>query len=692
MFVQLVFALAAGLAFWAHKEGAGGVAAPGEGASPKAAKQTAPPPAGDRPRFYEDAHKRRRAEMDWVAESPSPEEKLSDQFFARSSALLASSTICAWVYPPLLLWHIPALFYVSLPRYRDAREDIIDKKEITINVVGAVSSVGSLAYAVVYPSMVVVFAASGWLYAMTSQLVMRTQDRTRRNLANLFGEQPRQVWVVHEGVEIEAPFESVVVGDILVVDAGQMIPIDGIIQSGMASIDEHMLTGESRPAEKSAGDRVFAATLVMAGRIYVRIEKTGRETAAAQIGEILKDTSSFTASARLRGQSVADRYARPTMGLGALALPLSGPEGALAVLGSGIGNSMRLLGPISVLSFLQLTARRGILIKDGRALEQISKIDTLVFDKTGTLTLKQPAVGEIHPLGGHTGDSVLAYAAAAEFRQTHPIAKAILQAAQARGLEPPPISEAAYDIGYGIKVAIAGQAIRVGSDRFMAQEGIAVPPPVEAVADQARAQGHTLVYVAIDGALGGVIEMRPTVRPEARRVIDRLRRAGLDIHILSGDHEKPTRVLAEQLGVEHYFAETLPEQKAGHIARLQAEGRFVCFVGDGINDSIALKKAQVSVSLSGASTIATDTAQIILMDQTLNQLDELFDLAEAFEANMDRDLLSSAIPGGVIIVGAFSGVIGLTSSIALYWVGAMAGLANALFPLFSAQEEVERRG
>jgi Cu2+-exporting ATPase len=330
---------------------------------------------------------------------------------------------------------------------------------------------------------------------------------------------------------------------------------------------------------------------------------------------------------------------------------------------------------------LQLTARRGILIKDGRALEHICKIDTVVFDKTGTLTLKQPTVGAIHAALGHSEDALLAYAAAAEFRQTHPIAKAVLHAARERGLEPPPVSEAAYEIGYGIKVSIGGQTVRVGSDRFMALEGIAVPPRFEAIAEAAHAQGYTLVYVAVGEALGGAIEMRPSVRPEARRVIDRLRRAGLDIHILSGDHEKPTRVLAGQLGVAHYFAETLPEQKAAHIARLQEQGKFVCFVGDGINDSIALRKAQVSMSLCGASTLATDTARIILMGQNLEQLDELFTLAEAFEANMDRGLLSSAVPGCIIIVGAMAGLIGLTSSIALYWAGAMAGLANALSPL-----------
>jgi Cu2+-exporting ATPase len=459
----------------------------------------------------------------------------------------------------------------------------------------------------------------------------------------------------------------------------------------MASIDEHMLTGESRPAEKSVGEAVFASTLVLAGRIFVRIEKTGHATVAAQIGDLLKDTSGIAMSGQLRGQALSDLYAPPTLGLGLLALPVAGIEAALAVLVSGIAGNMRLLGPISVLSFLQKSARRGILIKDGRALEQFSQIDTVVFDKTGTLTMKQPALGEIHPAGVYSEDILLAYAAAAEHRQTHPIAIAIREAAQARGLELPAISEAAYEIGYGIKVNVDGRLIRVGSDRFMAQEAIFIPPHILDLADAAHSQGHTLIYVGIDGLLGGMIEMCPSVRPEARRVINYLRKAGMDVVVLSGDHEKPTRVLAEQLGITHYFAETLPEQKAEHIARMQGEGRFVCFVGDGINDSIALKKAQVSISLSGASAIATDTAQIILMDKTLNRLDELFELASAFESSIHRDLLTSALPGAVIVGGAFAGSVNLATAFALLWLGSIAGLANALSPALASGADTSRK-
>ena len=348
---------------------------------------------------------------------------------------------------------------------------------------------------------------------------------------------------------------------------------------------------------------------------------------------------------------------------------------------------MRILGPLSVLSFLQKAARQGILIKDGRALEQVSQVDTVVFDKTGTLTLEQPHVGMIHARDGYSADLVLLLAAAAERRQTHPIAKAIQAEAEQRRLEVPAVSEAAYDIGYGIRVIVDRRLVRVGSDRFMAMEAVHVPASFAAVARAAHAHGHSLVYVAVDDQLAGCIELRPTVRPEVQRTVDYLRQRGLEMYIMSGDHTGPTRSLAEQLGIQRYLAEVLPEHKAGHIARLQAEGRRVGFVGDGINDAIALKQANVSVSLRGASSIATDTAQIILMDQTLSQLAGLFEISQRFETDMKRNFESTLVPGVLIIGGALLGVVGYAGAVGLFFSGLLVGLVNATRPLFDREPE-----
>ena len=400
-------------------------------------------------------------------------------------------------------------------------------------------------------------------------------------------------------------------------------------------------------------------------------------------------TADFTSLIELRGVEISDRMAPATALLSTLTLLLLGPVQALTILLSGIGYNMRLLGPVSLLNYLQLTSLNGILIKDGRALEQIRNVDTVVFDKTGTLTLEQPHVGAIYACNGYDEMTLLTYAAAAEHRQTHRIACAIIQAATEQGLTLPTVSDASYQVGYGIQVVLDGKLVRVGSNRFMAMEAIAIPIEIDTLAQSAHSEGHSLVYVAVDEQLAGVIELHPTVRPEAKRIVNALHQRGIETYIISGDNEGPTRALAKQLGIDNYFAETLPENKAQLIRQLQQEGRFVCFVGDGINDSIALKTAQVSISLRGATTIATDTAQIILIDETLNQLERLFILADEFEANMQINLITTIVPAVVIIGGVFLGVVGYASGLVLFWAGGISGMLNAMRPLLQAQTKMQ---
>jgi len=264
-----------------------------------------------------------------------------------------------------------------------------------------------------------------------------------------------------------------------------------------------------------------------------------------------------------------------------------------------------------------MASEQSILIKDGRALELLSQVDTVVFDKTGTLTQEQPHVGKIYTLQDYQENDLLKYAAAAEYKQKHPVAKAIIQAAHERELNLPEIDEAKYEIGYGIKVTISNQLIRVGSVRFMEMEEIAIPKKIRKILSSCHEFGYSLVMVAIDNQLAGAIELHATIRPEAKSIIKGLRQRNMSLYIISGDNEKPTQRLAEELGIDNYFADTLPENKATLIQQLIDAGKVVCFVGDGINDSIALKKAHVSISLKGASTVATDTAQIVLMDASL---------------------------------------------------------------------------
>jgi Cu2+-exporting ATPase len=416
------------------------------------------------------------------------------------------------------------------------------------------------------------------------------------------------------------------------------------------------------------------------------VTTAGNATLAAQIGEVLNQTQSYKDTLITRGRQVADRFVPVVFGLTAVTFPLLGAKSALAVTWSALGETMAGSGPLSLLSYLQILSQHSILVKDGRVFESLRQVDTIVFDKTGTLTLEQPTVGQIHALSGFTAETVLRYAAAAEYRQPHPVARAILAKAQDAGLELPEIDEASYDVGYGITVEVDGFSVRVGSARFLQREGIEFPAAVEAIQQEAEAESHSLIYVGLGSQLAGILEMQPTLRPEVPQVVQFLQQRGIQLYIISGDHEAPTRKMAERLGIEHYFAETLPENKAARVQELRDAGRFVCFIGDGINDAIALKAAQVSISLKGASTAATDTAQIIFMDSTLKRLPHLFQLADEFEGTMRRNLALSIVPGSITIGGVYLLHFGVAASMGIFYVGAVAALGNTLWPLVKHQQ------
>ncbi len=531
-----------------------------------------------------------------------------------------------------------------------------------------------------------------WCLALGRTLVKRTEDRSKRMLLNVFGKQPRFVWVVQDGVEVQVPMSDLAQGDVIVVNTGDVMPVDGVIAEGFGMLDQHALTGESTPAEKGPGDRVFASTVVVAGKLFVAVENSGSETASAKIGQILADTAGYKLARQHAGERLADTAAAPMIALGALGYATLGPAGGVAIVNCDLGTGIRMAAPLAMLSSLSLCASKGILIKDGRALDLMNEIDTVLFDKTGTLTRERPEVGEIHACDAWSPEAILRFAAAAEQKFHHPIALAILHAAAERGLDLPPIGESELKVGFGITVGIDGHTVRVGSRRFIEMEGMAVPADVVAALERAHAIGNTMVLVAVDDALGGAIELQAAVRPEVTEIVAGLRARGIKhLAIISGDHEAPTRRLAEQLGMDRYFAQVLPADKADYVARLQAEGKKVCFVGDGINDSIALKKANVSISLRGASTIATDTAQIVFLDEGLAHLCELRDIAANLHRNVRRSWHMIVAPNVICVAGVFAAGFGIWASVVFNNITAMAAVANGLWPMRQVAENEARR-
>jgi len=619
----------------------------------------------------------------------SPQQKLTDRNLAVSTASLGLAIIGKLSYFPIALLSLPGILYITQFAIMQAFQGLFKEKKLTVDFLSATMKVLLLI------NGYLVFASfSVFMFSLNRKLLNKVSDNSKKNIIDVFKQQPSTVWVVYNKIEREITFEELKTGDTVMVSAGSTIPVDGEIIEGSASVDQHILTGEFQPVEKSTGDEVFALTLVLSGKIYIHARETGQETTAAQIAKILNNTISTKTDVQLWSREISDKSVLPTFAISAVSLPFIGPVGALGVLNSHFKYRASIASAIGVMNYLDMASHNGILVKDGHTFELLEKVDTVVFDKTGTLTEEQPSVEEVYAFGDYTKQEVLRYAAAAESKQTHPLAKAILQQAADEELELPEITEAAYKLGYGLTVSIEGHIVRVGSMRFLEEEDINIPNEIRETQVHCQNKGLPMIAVAIDDIAIGAIEMAATIRPGTKELVHELvHECGIkSTYIISGDHEAPTRQLADELGINHYFAEVLPEQKAELIKQLQAEGKSVCYVGDGINDSIALQEADVSVSIRGASTVATDAAQIVLMGKTLNQLPFLFNMGQQFNSHMKKVVTTVVTPCVVSVAGSILFFnFGLIQSFIFPQIGLLAGIAVAMRPVIKHSKNKSKK-
>jgi Cu2+-exporting ATPase len=621
-----------------------------------------------------------------IASSLKDKSKMSiiDRDLRISTVSLMLAITGTLIYKPLLILSAPGLLWISIVNYRDAVVAYKKGRKISIYTLSTLFSAGALITGSYFAGNLGAFSVR-----LSKKMLSSTEDDSTQQLINVFGHQPHFAWLLKDNVELNVPVDSLVVGDIVVVNAGETIPIDGTVVSGSASIDECALTGESQPSLKDTNHEVLASTMVLSGKLNVKVTKAGEDTLASQIGEILNKTKDYKNDVLSWGEGVADRSAYISICLSILFLPVFGLTSALTVLNASFGIYMMALGPLSMLNFIKLSGKAGILLKDGRSLQLLNSIDTIVFDKTGTLTEEIPHVGKIHTTDHLSTEQLLVIAATLEIRQTHPIALAIQETvAKIPNIVLPETEVLCVEIGYGIQANLANNptlglladdnTVLVGSKRFMERENIVIPTEMQLIEESVKKQAYSLVYVGINKQLVGIIELHTTIRAEAYETVRKLQERNMEVIILSGDQEIPTREIAKKLGIKNYIAETLPEGKAELITQLQTQGKSVCFVGDGINDTIALKKANVSVSMSQASQAATDSAQIILMNQNLMQLLEAFDIAEQYTSNMKLNTKITTLPGFVIVFGTLFFHFGMVHSVILNGSSLVIGASNSM--------------
>ena len=610
------------------------------------------------------------------AEHPSGMDKL-DLYLPLCMTSVSVAAVAQFVAPMLLPVAAFLFACTAIPTFKGAKAVLIKEKRLGVEVLDAIVVIGCMGTMAIFPGAVLC-----WCLGFGRVLVKKTQDNAKKLLLHAIDKKPRYVWLYCDGTEIQIAIDRLEPDDVIVINSGEIIPVDGIIIHGMAIVDQHALTGKSTPAEKGIGDRVFAATSMVAGKVLVQVEKSGNETASAKISQILNDAAGYKLGLQHKGARLADKGVIPTLAVGAVGMAALGLGGAVAVLKSDLGTGIRIATPLAMLTSLALCANKGILVRDGRALELMNEIDTVLFDKTGTLTRERPELGRIIASRGFTPEQILQFAAAAETKFHHPIALAILNKAHELNLELPAINNTKYKVGYGITVTVQHHTVCVGSKRFMELEGVALTANVMEEVKQAHLEGNTVVMVSIDGQLGGAIELHAAVRPEMRQIVHGLRDRGVKhIAVISGENNALTRKLADSLNLDHYLAQVFPADKAEYIMKLQNEGRRVCFVGDGINDSLALRQANVSISLRGASSLATDTAHIVFLDEGLSKLCDLRDIARDLERNVRRSRQLILAPNIACVAGIFTLGFGIMASVITNNVAALAALGNGMLPL-----------
>ncbi|MGD9538106.1 MAG: heavy metal translocating P-type ATPase [Alphaproteobacteria bacterium] len=480
-------------------------------------------------------------------------------------------------------------------------------------------------------------------------LELRARERTGGAIRALIDLAPKTARrIARDGTEAEIPLEQVAVGDRLRVRPGEKVPVDGAVIDGHTALDESMVTGESMPVTKGIGDRVIGGTLNRSGALVIRAEQVGRDTVLARIVQMVAEAQRSRAPIQRLADLVSAWFVPAVVGIALLAFlgwtawgpspsVVYGLVAAVSVLIIACPCALGLATPMSIMVGVGRGAQAGVLIKNAEALERLERVDTLVLDKTGTLTEGRPAVTTLAPAEGMDERELLRLAASLERASEHPLARAVVEAAQARGLG---LAEAAgFDspAGKGVLGTVEGHRLVIGNARFLEAEGIAVDT-LSARADELRADGATAILAGIDGRPAGVIAIADPVKPSTPEALAALKAAGLHIVMLTGDNRITAEAVARRLGIEAVEAEVLPEQKSAVVERFRREGRVVAMAGDGVNDAPALAAADVGIAMGSGTDVAIESAGITLLGGDLNGIVRARRLSRAVMRNIRQNL------------------------------------------------------
>jgi Cu2+-exporting ATPase len=603
-----------------------------------------------------------------------------DRFLPVTCQLALSSISFAASVLPIPLPFTRALLLLStLPIACRAARTLLEERKLGIDALDGIA-----ASLMIANGKLIEAGFMTTLIAVGEFIREKTSRRCEKMVTDLLGLSGRSAWLIKGKKRICIAADEVKVGEVVVVYPGDMVPVDGIVINGDASVDQAKLTGESMPVEVSIGRQVYASTVVVEGKIYVQCQAVGSNTRAGLVLQCVNNAPLHETKIQNYASSLADKLIIPIfLSAGACFLITRDVGRLMSMLILDFCTGIRIAAPTAVLASMHRAGRKGILIKSGGALEKMSTVTAIVFDKTGTLTSGEPVVEEVTRFNGRNENEVLALAAAVEMRLHHPAARAIVKAAQVRGLTIAERAESEFKRGMGCKATVGEHIVIVGSKNMMISENIVVD---EARESEARATklGESISYVAVDGKVAGLIRYSDKLRPEVAGALKELKRLGIKKLVMAtGDTEEAAQRIALSCGITDVIARTFPEDKAELVKKLKVQGHIVAVIGDGINDSPALAYADVAISLHGATDAAQAGADIILTDDNLGRLPEAVRISRSAMALVKQNLAMAIFPNGAGFGMAAVGLLGPAGATIVNNGCAIAAGLNSLRPLYS---------